>query len=63
MENLIDRNAPWRDELRKSMPAKDRMAIERVQMNELDGEYRSHNTEEVNQGLTKEQALTEAKRC
>ncbi|MBP5260350.1 MAG: NADPH-dependent glutamate synthase, partial [Paludibacteraceae bacterium] len=46
-----------------SMPAKDRMAIERVQMNELDGEYRSHNTEEVNQGLTKEQALTEAKRC
>lgn len=63
MENLTDRNAAWRDELRKSMPAKERTAIERVQMNELDGEYRSHNTEEVNQGLTKEQALLEAKRC
>ncbi|MBO4371284.1 MAG: NADPH-dependent glutamate synthase [Paludibacteraceae bacterium] len=63
MENLTDRSAAWRDELRKSMPAKDRMAIERVKMNELDGEYRSHNSEEVNQGLTKEQALLEAKRC
>ena len=36
----------------------------RVEMNELDAEYRSHSRkEEVNQGLTKEQALTEAKRC
>lgn len=33
-------------------------------MNELDPEYRSHSRkEEVNQGLTEEQALTEAKRC
>lgn len=63
MENLTDRNAAWREDLRKSMANKDRMAIERVNMNELDGEYRSHNSEEVNQGLTKEQALLEAKRC
>jgi len=32
-------------------------------MNELDPEYRSHNREEVNQGLSAEQALLEAKRC
>jgi len=45
------------------MTAKERMQIERVKMNELDAEYRSHCIEEVNQGLTKEQALLEAKRC
>lgn len=45
------------------MTAKERMQIERVKMNELDPEYRSHCIEEVNQGLNKEQALTEAKRC
>lgn len=58
-----DRNAPWRDELRKSIKAKDRTALERVHMNELDAEYRSHNKEEVNQGLTAEQAMKEAQRC
>lgn len=63
MQNLIDRNAPWRDELRKAMKNKERTEIARVEMNELDGEYRSHNSEEVNQGLTEEQALMEAKRC
>ena len=58
------RNAAWRQELRKSMKAKERTAIPRVEMNELDAEYRSHSRkEEVNQGLTEEQALTEAKRC
>ena len=60
---LTDRNAAWREELRKSMSNKDRTNIDRVKMTELDGEYRSHNSEEVNQGLTKEQALLEAKRC
>lgn len=60
---LTDRNAQWRDELRHSMSNKERTEIARVKMNELDGEYRSHNSEEVNQGLTKEQALLEAKRC
>jgi glutamate synthase (NADPH/NADH) small chain len=58
-----DRNAPWRDELRKTIKAKDRTALERVHMNELDPEYRSHNKEEVNQGLTAEQAMKEAQRC
>ncbi len=64
MEDEKSRNAAWRQELRKSMKAKERTAIPRVEMNELDAEYRSHSRkEEVNQGLTKEQALTEAKRC
>ena len=59
-----DRNAPWREELRKSMKPKERTDIPRVKMPELDPEYRSHTRlEEVNQGLTAEQALTEAKRC
>lgn len=61
---LTDRNAPWREELRKSMKAKERTQIPRVVMPELDPVYRATTrTEEVNKGLTKEQALLEAKRC
>ncbi|MCE5174636.1 MAG: NADPH-dependent glutamate synthase [Bacteroidales bacterium] len=64
-EDIIaeQRNQEWRDTLRKSMKAKDRTDLPRVHMNELDAEYRSHNKEEVNQGLRKEQALQESKRC
>lgn len=57
------RNEPWREELRKSKKNKERTDIPRVHMNELDAEYRSHNKEEVNQGLTPEQAQVEAQRC
>lgn len=57
------RQADWREALRKSMKAKERTDLPRVEMNELDAEYRSHNREEVNQGLSKEQAMQEAKRC
>ncbi len=53
----------WRKELRTAMKPKERMAIARVEMNELDSLYRSHNYEEVNQGLNKEQAMLEAQRC
>ena len=60
---LTYRNAAWREELRKSIKAKERSGFTRVAMNELDGEYRSHNSEEVNLGLTEEQALAESKRC
>ncbi|MBO6144593.1 MAG: bifunctional dihydroorotate dehydrogenase B NAD binding subunit/NADPH-dependent glutamate synthase [Prevotella sp.] len=64
IEVLTDRNAPWREELRKSMKPKERTAIERVVMPELDPVYRATTrTEEVNIGLTKEMAMTEAKRC
>ena len=63
-ESLIDRNAPWREELRKSIKAKERAQIERSAMPELDAEYRSHSRkEEVNKGYTQEMALLEAKRC
>ena len=56
--------APWRAELRKAMKPKERMAIERVQMPELDADYRATTrTEEVNKGLTKEMAIREAHRC
>ena len=62
--SLIDRNSEWREALRKSMKAKERTTIERCEMPELTPDYRRHQLrEEVNQGLTMEQALTEAKRC
>jgi len=61
---LCDRNAEWRKELRASMKPKERTAIERVKMPELDPVYRATTrTEEVNIGLTKEMAMQEAKRC
>ena len=64
IEVLTDRNAAWREELRKSMKPNERTAIERVVMPELDPVYRATTrTEEVNIGLTKEMAMTEAKRC
>ncbi len=60
----IDRSSEWREALRKSMKPKERTAIERCVMPELAPSYRRHKLrEEVNQGLTMEQALTEAKRC
>jgi glutamate synthase (NADPH/NADH) small chain len=63
-ENIKNqRNETWREELRKRLKNKERMAIPRAKMPELEAEYRSHNYEEVNLGLSLEQALTEAKRC
>jgi len=64
IEVLTDRNAEWRKEIRTQTKPKERMQIERVQMPELDPVYRATTrTEEVNIGLTKEMAMTEAKRC
>ena len=64
IEVLTDRNAEWRNEIRKSMKPKERTQIERVQMPELDPVYRATTrTEEVNIGLTPEMAMKEAKRC
>lgn len=58
------RAEPWREALRKSKKNKERTDIPRVEMNELDAEYRSHTRlEEVNLGLTAEQAMQEAQRC
>ena len=64
IEVLTDRDAEWRKALRASMKPKERTTIERVIMPELDPVYRATTrTEEVNIGLTKEMAMTEAKRC
>ena len=64
IQTLTDRNAEWRKALRTSMKPKERTAIERVQMPELDPVYRATTrTEEVNKGLTKEMAMREAQRC
>jgi glutamate synthase (NADPH/NADH) small chain len=64
IEVLTDRDAQWRKDLRATMKPKERKAISRVIMPELDPTYRATTRlEEVNKGLTKEMALTEAKRC
>ena len=57
------RDAQWREELRRSMTAKERGAIPRVKMPELDAAYRVTCNEEVNQGLPAEAAVLEATRC
>lgn len=64
-ETIAERRAEqWRDGLRRAMKAKERTSIPRVEMNELDATYRSTTrTEEVNLGLTAEQAVMEAQRC
>ena len=58
-----ERNAPWREMLRKTIKNKERTDRPRVMMPELEADIRSHNFEEVNQGLTIEQALAESQRC
>lgn len=64
IDALTDRNAVWRKELRAAAKPKERAAIERVVMPELEPGYRSTTRkEEVNKGLTRDMALTEARRC
>ena len=58
-----ERQQPLREELRKSMKAKDRTSIQRVKMPEQDPHVRNRNHKEVNQGLSEEMALKEAQRC
>ena len=56
--------ADWRTTLRKELKPKERTAIERVKMPELDADYRAKTRlEEVNIGLSPEMAMQEAKRC
>ncbi len=62
--NIAGRNSQWREELRSALTAKERTAIPRVRMPELDPTYRVTTlTDEVNQGLSAEQAVLEATRC
>lgn len=59
-----DRNELWRQQLRSQAPAKERVAVKRVAMPELDAKYRvEHRLEEVNQGISVEMAQQEAFRC
>ena len=58
-----ERNQPWREDLRKAMKSADRTKIERVKMPEQDPIVRAANHLEVNRGLSREQAVNEAKRC
>ncbi len=60
---ISPRDAQWREELRKSLTVKERMATPRVKMPELDPAYRITCNDEVNQGLSEEQAVVEATRC
>ncbi len=57
------RNEEWRAELRKKLKAKERTDQVRAHMPEADPNVRNKNSEEVNKGLTAEQALKEATRC
>ncbi len=58
-----ERNAEWRKSLRSAIKNKDRIALTRVEMPELDPSYRNGNNEEVNIGLNPKMAVDEAKRC
>lgn len=58
-----DRNESWREDLRKTTKNNERVQIPRIHMNELNAHFRARTRDEVNQGLTMEQALQEAKRC
>lgn len=58
-----DRNLPWREELRSRHSAKERTAIPRARMAELDADWRVSCSLEVNEGLSLEQAVLESTRC
>ncbi len=47
----------------KKLSTKERLALQRTKMPELDPQIRSRNFEEVNQGLNEESAIQEAQRC
>ncbi len=58
-----DRNQEWRSALRGRLSAKERSALPRVKMPELDARERRMGFREVNTGLSEELAMQEAKRC
>lgn len=62
-DTIAPRAAEWRAELRKAHTPAQRTAIPRARMTELPPEYRVTCDEEVNQGLSTEQAVLEATRC
>lgn len=53
----------WREELRKTLKNKERTNLVRVKMPEVNATIRSRTYDEVNLGLTPEQAQAESQRC
>ena len=62
-DHKTSRDDAWRVGLREAMTARERTAIRRAEMPMLDATYRVSCNEEVNRGLSAEQAVTEATRC
>ena len=62
-EDMISRDSEWREELRKRHSTKERTALPRVVMPEIPASYRITCNDEVNQGLSIEQAVLESRRC
>lgn len=58
-----DRDAEWREELRKKVSAKDRSSQERIKMPERPPQVRNKDFFEVPEGFSEEQAVVEASRC
>ena len=63
MNQDMNRDAAWRVALRSEKSAKERSATPRVTMPMLPADYRITCNEEVNRGLSAEQAVLEASRC
>ena len=55
-----DRSQEWRNELRARLSAKERSALPRVKMPEMEAQERSRGFQEVNTGLSEEMAVQEA---
>lgn len=62
-ESITNRNDAWREELRSRHTTKQRTSLPRVKMPEVDPTYRVTCVDEVNQGLSVEQAVLESRRC
>ena len=58
-----ERNKEWRTKLRQDLKNKERTARERISMPEKEPDVRNKNNSEVNQGLSSEMAIAEARRC
>ena len=62
-EVLAEFEKDWRKELRKAVPVKERLKIGRRPMPQRPAEARNRDFAEVNQGLSAEEAVAEARRC
>jgi len=58
-----EREQEWRVELRSNLKNKERTQLERIAMPEQAADKRNKNFSEVNEGLSEEQAMHEARRC